>query len=196
VSRAEIRPPLGPRLLGGALILSALGGALWFGQAVLRAALAPTELGRPAPGFAEEALSGAPVRLADLRGKVVLLDFWSVRCVGCIGATPKHNALARAYGPEGLVVLGVNQDPEEVERVKTYAEDRPVEFPTVVDDGAIADAFGITVLPAVVLIDAEGMIRARHVGAVTQQQLVRDVERLLAEAERSSDGAAMAASAR
>lgn len=174
--------PLAPRLVGASLLGVLLLAASWVTVRAVERATAPSAPpGSIAPAFVGRTLDGAEVRLADLRGQVVLLDFGATHCVGCVGSTPKLNRLYRRYDREPFVLLWVNQEPDDLETVRRYVRNRPVEYPVLIDEGGtIARAFGARAFPTVVLIDAEGRVRAHHWGAVTEDRLEREVGTVLA----------------
>ncbi len=107
---------------------------------------------------------GQPLTLAELRGRVVLLDFWAYSCINCQRELPHVEAWARDYGSAGLTVIGVHT-PEyafehEVDNVRAGAERIGITFPVAIDnDYATWDAFSNDVWPATYLIDADGRVR-------------------------------------
>lgn len=169
---------------GWVLTIALLGSATWFAAGVIGAALRPRiEPGEPAPGFDLPTLGGERLSLDDLRGRVVLIDFFSLHCVGCVGATPRHNRLSARFDAAGLAVVGVNLDPrEERAEVARYVAERPVEYPVALDpDGAVADAYGVGSLPAEILVDAQGRVRSRHQGLTSERAMTEEIEALLEE---------------
>jgi peroxiredoxin len=100
---------------------------------------------------------GRPVALHDLRGKVVVLDFWATWCAPCRKAIPEVIALDREWSSKGVVVLGV--DDETADIVRAYAEKNGVRYPTLIDRGRrIHDLFGVEGIPAVVVIGRDGTL--------------------------------------
>ena len=127
------------------------------------------EVGAPAPPFTLPALDGegeteTTVTLADLSGRVVLLDFWASWCAPCREALPFYSGLHRELSDRGLVVLAVNVD-EHVDDARRFLKGRSLLQPMVRDAGwRVGRRYGVSVLPASVLIDRRGLVRARHVG--------------------------------
>lgn len=121
-------------------------------------------VGAPAPAFARVTpLTGAPSALSDLRGRVVLLDFWASFCGPCKLIAPRLSALRDKLGPQGLAVIGVTTD--EPERAAVAAERFKMRYPVVVDGVAdTSKAYGITSLPTLVLVDKSGVVRDVFVG--------------------------------
>jgi peroxiredoxin len=121
-------------------------------------------LGHPAPDFTLQTASGDTVRLADLRGKVVLLDFWASWCGPCMMAMPEVEKIHQEFAGKPVAVFGVNQQ-DDVATVNESVKDRELTFTQLLDtDGAVGSAFGANAIPHTVLIDAEGRIQKIHQG--------------------------------
>jgi len=133
-----------------------------------------------APEFSLMSLDGTPLRLSDLRGKVVLLNFWATWCPPCISEMPDLNALYRQYGNEkNFVVAGVNlrEPPAEV---ASFARQRGITFPLLLDrDGDVTGRdYRIRTLPASVIIDREGRIRDSWSGPLLREAVVARLEKV------------------
>ena len=147
--------------------------AVLIGIACLATPVHAVEVGVPAPPFTLPELDGegdrpgeaaTTVVLADLSGRVVLLDFWASWCAPCREALPFYSGLHRELSDRGLAVLAVNVD-EHVEDARGFLEGRTLAQPMVRDAGwQVARRYGVSVLPASVLIDRRGVVRGRHVG--------------------------------
>jgi cytochrome c biogenesis protein CcmG/thiol:disulfide interchange protein DsbE len=157
-----------------------------------RAVPAPL-VGKTAPEFRLPALPGASthrpgasahrgdgdVALADLRGRVLVLNFWASWCGPCRAEAPELEAVWERYRSAGVVILGVNIQDREAAARAFLAETRTT-FANVVDaSGATSIAYGIYGVPETFVIDGEGRIRFRHVGAIRAETLVRQIEPLL-----------------
>lgn len=119
--------------------------------------------------------TGQPVKLSDLRGQPVFLNFWATTCGPCKMEMPAMEEVHREAG-ERLRIIAVGQAPyESKEQLATYAKDRGVTFPVVYDAGKAGNDYGIIGLPTSLFIDGNGIIQAVHVGALTS-----DVMRSLA----------------
>jgi peroxiredoxin len=138
-------------------------------------------LGKPAPSFELKTIAGETVKLQDLRGKVVLLDFWASWCGPCMMAMPEIEKIHQEFAGQSVMVIGVNQR-DDAEAAQEAVESKAITFIQILDtDGSVGDAFGVTGIPQTVLIDAEGRIQRIHQGysGVMAQELTADIEKLL-----------------
>ncbi|CAB3770990.1 cytochrome C biogenesis protein [Burkholderia puraquae] len=168
------------------------GGGAMAGSAMMRAADAtlaalPVEGTLPSLDGAVQWLNSPPLTAAGLRGKVVLVDFWTYSCINCLRTLPYTTAWARKYAPYGLVVIGVHAPEFAFERdignVKKAVHDLGIDFPVAIDNGySIWRAFGNEYWPAHYFIDAQGRIRHHHFGEGEYAQSERAIQSLLAEA--------------
>ncbi len=129
-------------------------------------------------------LNSAPLTRADLRGHVVLVDFWTLTCINWLRTAPYIRAWARAYRDDGLIVVGVHT-PEfafehEADRVRRAVGERSIEHPVALDaDYAIWTGFANHYWPAQYYVDGEGAIRDHHFGEGRYEQSERVLQRLL-----------------
>jgi len=125
-------------------------------------------VGRPAPGFTLTAFDGTPLGLEAQRGRVVVLNFWASWCYpACYEEAPVLERSWRAYRDRGVLVVGVDiQDTVEAARKFT---------------GKVSVDYGTYGVPETFFLDRRGRIRAKHVGALTDEVVRTHVERLLAE---------------
>ena len=111
------------------------------------------------PGLALGDLAGRPQRLADLRGRVVLVNFWATWCEPCREEMPSMQRLRAALAGRPFVVLAVNLAESEA-RVRRFLEQTPVPFPVLLDrDGGVAKAWRARILPASFVVGPDGAIR-------------------------------------
>jgi thiol-disulfide isomerase/thioredoxin len=117
------------------------------------------------PGFTVTDLDGKTVSLADLKGKVVLVNFWATWCPPCRAEIPDLIKLQEKYR-DRLVVVGVSEDEDaSPQEVKAFAEQQKMNYPVVMSTPELARIFkGVSALPTTFVIDPEGKIRQRHVG--------------------------------
>ena len=132
-------------------------------------------------------LNTPPLTREALRGKVVVVDFWTYSCINCLRALPYIRAWAAKYKDHGLVVLGVHAPEFAFERdpanVKKAVENMGITYPVALDSNlAIWQAFNNQYWPAHYFIDAEGRIRAHHFGEGEYDKSERIIQTLLAEA--------------
>ncbi|MFJ6321851.1 MULTISPECIES: cytochrome c biogenesis protein DipZ [unclassified Rhizobium] len=143
----------------------------------------------PAPSLDGAAtwLNSDPLTAAQLRGKVVLVDFWTYSCINCIRTIPYVRAWAEKYKDQGLVVIGVHA-PEfafekNVDNVKKAIADFKIDYPVAIDnDYRIWRAFENNYWPAHYLIDAKGQVRYQHFGEGNYRQTEQAIQDLLREA--------------
>ena len=127
-------------------------------------------LGQPAGDFALTDLSRRSFRLAGLRGKVVMLNFWATWCGPCRQEMPRLEALHRELSARGLVLLGVNGESEQSAR--NFVRENGYTFPTLVDSGNhVAGQFRVTAIPTAVVIDREGRVASYLVGLHSEKTL-------------------------
>ena len=133
-----------------------------------------TMAGTPAPNIALRDLDGREVRLSDLRGKVVLLDFWATWCGYCRQALPTIELLHRSLQTKGLVVYGVDDEAPEIARA--YLQKYGYTMPSLVDSAsAAARAFFVNSWPTTVLIDRDGKVTYYESGS--EAEALRDAIR-------------------
>lgn len=140
-------------------------------------------IGRPAPEFTLPLFGGGTLRATDLRGKVVVVNFWASWCVpACTDEAPHLQRIWERYGSRGVVVVGVNiQDREAPARafIQRFAQT----FPNGMDhSGAISIDYGVYGVPETFVIDRQGRIVDKHAGAVTEEMLASKIAPLLGDA--------------
>ena len=147
-----------------------------------------------APDFALSNVAGGTLKLSDLRGKVVLLDFWATWCGPCRMGIPHLNELYKANKGKGLEVVGISVDrgaggQSGLEIVRQFTQRMPIDYSLVMADGATVRAYGgIQSIPTAFLVDRAGRVRKRYVGLQPKQVFEDDVKQLLAEKAPESDG--------
>ncbi|MBN8966106.1 MAG: redoxin domain-containing protein [Rhizobiales bacterium] len=145
------------------------------------------EGGFPSLAGAVQWLNSPPLTPEALKGKVVLIDFWTYSCINCLRAIPYVRAWAEKYKDQGLVVIGVHTPEFAFERkisnVQTAVANLKIGYPVAIDnDYAIWRAFDNEYWPAHYFIDAQGRMRHRHFGEGEYAQSERVIQQLLAEA--------------
>jgi thiol-disulfide isomerase/thioredoxin len=146
----------------------------------------PFEAEMPSLSGATAWLNSPPLSAADLRGKVLLIDFWTYTCINWLRTLPYVRAWAEKYQEHGVVVIGVHS-PEfpfehDLENVRRVARDMRVAYPIAIDnDYAIWHAFTNHYWPALYVADAQGHLRYHHFGEGAYEQSEKVLQHLLAE---------------
>jgi len=126
-------------------------------------------VGDTAPDFALESLRGETIRLSDMRGQVVMINFWAVWCGYCRIELPAMQAVYQVYQDQGFTVLAVDvQESRDV--VQAFVEDAGLTFPILLDQRAqVTSMYRIRGLPTSFFVDGDGIITAVHLGPVNEQ---------------------------
>ena len=129
-------------------------------------------------------VNSEPLGPAELRGRVVLVNFWTLTCINWLRQEPYVRAWAQAYRDDGLIVIGAHTPEfsfeQEIDRVRQATEDRGIDYPVALDsDYAIWNAFDNRYWPALYFVDREGVIRDQHFGEGRYEQSERVIQRLL-----------------
>ena len=151
------------------------GVAAWLAMSFF-ASVAPAESYPTAPAWTLKDLDGHTVRLADFRGKVVILNFWATWCPYCRQEIPGFAALQEKYGPKGLVIVGVAMD-EQPKLVAPFARKTGINYPVVYGTPLVALAYGgVPTLPTTFLIRQDGKIvflSERSVNAREMEEVIK-----------------------
>jgi thiol-disulfide isomerase/thioredoxin len=138
----------------------------------------------PSLGGATGWLGSEPLGPDDLRGRVVLVDFWTLTCINWLRTAPYIRVWSRAYRDDGLVVIGVHT-PEfsfehDIGLVRRATEEREINYPVAADnDYAVWSAFANHYWPALYFVDRDGVIRDQHFGEGRYEESERLIQRLL-----------------
>src|SRR5262245_15318985 len=134
---------------------------------------------RVAPAFSVRGLDGRAIRLADFRGKPVVLDFWATWCGPCRAGMPHLDEMQKRYAREGLVVRGLSVDALERERAKKFADGLGVQFRMAMADEKLLDDYGpIRQIPTTFFINRRGEVVRRTVGYIDAETLESYVKEL------------------
>lgn len=177
-------------------LLAFLGYRIW---PQVSAAFGVGSSSATAPSFELTTLSGIPVSNEQLRGKVVLVNFWATWCPPCRLEMPGFQSVYDRRKGQGFVVLGISTDASGSDHVRRYLEEHNITYPVAMASGGVAQRFGgVNVLPSSFLIDRNGRIRHEVRGIFVSTALEPAVNRLLAEPVESSreDAAAVTAETR
>ncbi len=128
------------------------------------------QIGGLSPEFDLSALDGSTFHLAETRGRPVVLNFWATWCPPCRAEMPTIQAHSELWGDDLLVVgIEVGETPPEVQ---AFVDDFGLTFPVLLDrDGRVARRYFVQGLPTTVVLDADGVVQARHVGAMRPEDL-------------------------
>jgi thiol-disulfide isomerase/thioredoxin len=138
----------------------------------------------PSLGGATEWLNSEPLGPAELRGRVVVVNFWTLTCINWLRQEPYVRAWSQAYRDDGLVVIGAHT-PEfsfehEIDRVRRATKERAIDYPVAVDnDYEVWGAFDNHYWPALYFVDADSIIRDHHFGEGRYEKSERVIQRLL-----------------
>ncbi len=140
---------------------------------------------RPAPALSLPALDGGTVRLEQLRGRVVLVNFWAVWCPPCRKEMPSMSRLAAKLGDRPFTLLGVNVG-ESPEEIRAFLKQVPVDFPILLDsDGHTLKPWQVFAFPTSYIVDKRGRLRLGLFGSIEwdEAETVAKIEALLNEAD-------------
>lgn len=174
------------------MFVSLAAGILW-----TVASRVPSAVGEPlssspspregflAPDFALDTLDGSKIKLSDLRGKVVVVNFWATWCLPCREETPALEKAYEQYKDSGMVILGVNiTDQDSVSDVESFVQEFKLTYPILLDrDGTVSNTlYQIKGLPTTFFVNREGIIRTAVVGGPMSETFIRSkIEALLQE---------------
>ena len=118
----------------------------------------------PAPNFTLKSLGGKNLKLSEMTGNVVLINFWASWCAPCREEMPLLNALHKKYQPLGFTVLGVNVE-EELDGARRFLKNVPVDFPILLDNtNKVSKQYKVVAMPTTVVVDRDGNMRYLHEG--------------------------------
>lgn len=165
-------------IIGGLLLLSALIGWTvlpWLWPAGKKLS------GGPAPDFSLPIIANgepqARMRLSELGGSVVVLDFWATYCEPCAVQSAILERVARKH-PEGVVVLGISVD-EDPKLAREYARQKSLSYPILSDpDGAVQGSYGVQALPSLVVVSPDGKVADFVQGVVGEEALTSTIASL------------------
>lgn len=137
--------------------------------------------GRPAPTFTAETIDGESFRLRDHRGEVVVLNVWATWCPPCRVEMPGFVDLQAEFRDDGVQFVGLSVDRGGREPVRSFVEEKGVNFPQIIDPVLAARHFPGNTVPRTYLIDRQGRIRYEHSGIILKWALDDALERLVSE---------------
>lgn len=141
--------------------------------------LSPTDK-KPAPDFTLKSLEGKTFSLKDYRGKVVVLDFMATWCGPCQIQIPHLQAIQQKYGGQ-IVLFSIDIDPNESEsKLRAFVGKYPdATWIWALDKANLGDAYKVSSIPTLVIVDKDGVVRFRHVGVTDASTLAQNIDELL-----------------
>jgi peroxiredoxin len=132
-----------------------------------------------APDFTLPQVDGPSLTLSSYRGRVVLLDFWATWCVPCREEIPRFVELQDKYRAQGLQIIGVSMD-DSADPVRTFAQQFHMNYPIVMGNAKIGEQYGgVLGLPIAFLLDRDGRIVKKHIGATAAEVFNKEIATLL-----------------
>jgi peroxiredoxin len=142
--------------------------------------------GHDAPDFVLTDLQGKSVKLSDLRGKAVVLNFWATWCPPCKAEIPWFVEMQKRYGSQGLQVVGVSMDDGDQKDVEKFVAENSVNYPILLGKEKVAEEYGgIDYLPTTFYIDRSGVVMDRIFGQPERDEIEKNVKRAIASKPRS-----------
>ena len=135
--------------------------------------------GEKAPDFTLKDIYGRQFSLSDFRGKVVILDFFYIDCPACREEIPHLKAVKDKFGAQ-VIIISISVNPGDTdEELREFAEDYGITWRVARDTADLADAYGISFVPTLIIIDKDGYIRHKHTGLTSHEVLESEVMELL-----------------
>jgi cytochrome c-type biogenesis protein CcmF len=180
VPQARRRAPVAAvSLVAGVAVFVAAVVAMWGGTLEAIQITGRPLLDQPAPDFTLDLLDGSTLTLSDLRGQVVVVNFWATWCPPCKTEMPDLQAVWEEYQAEGVVLVGVAFD-DEAAAVRESADRYGVTYALGLEaEGSISTAYGVTGVPETFVVDADGEVAHVYIGPVTADELREALDGLL-----------------
>ena len=133
-------------------------------------------------------INSGPLKLSELRGRVVLIEFWTFGCINCRNTLPAINGWHNRYREKGLTVIGVHSpefaEERQVETLRGQVASLGIQYPVVTDNEFQTwNAYDVAAWPTTFLLDKQGRVRWKHVGEGDYEETEQLIQRLLAEKE-------------
>ena len=141
-------------------------------------------IGNLAPDFELPALDGNNLKLSDLRGKAVLLNFWATYCGPCKIEMPWFVELQKEYGPQGFQIVGVAMDDASTEDIAKFAKEMGVNYPILLGKESVGQSYGgVSVLPTTFFLDRDGKLIAREFGLQSRSVFVDHIKKAMSQGQ-------------
>lgn len=151
-------------------------------EAARTGALVPGQVaGKVAPDFTVKTLDGKTLKLSELRGHAVVLNFWATWCPPCKMELPWFVDLQKKYGPQGLQIVGISEDEGGKDKVAAFVKEMGVNYPIAMDDVNVSEKYGdVEDLPTTFYIDRNGKIVEFAMGLVDRSEIEDKMKAALA----------------
>lgn len=147
---------------------------------ILAAVFPLTPQSKKAPDFSLKTADGKTLTLSELKGKVVLVNFWATWCGPCRAEIPGFEEVYKKYRSGGFEIVGVSLDRGGWKDVNPFLKKFPVSYPIVIGDGKLVEAYGnFDAIPTTFLVDKSGAIVKRHIGYLSKEDLEKEIKPLL-----------------
>ncbi|HYA88424.1 MAG TPA: TlpA disulfide reductase family protein [Nitrospirota bacterium] len=140
----------------------------------------PKSRGTMATDFTLQDLNGGKnVALSDMKGRVVLLEFWATWCPPCRASIPGIERLYEKYKDKGVVVLTVSMDDSGWDAVQSFVKENGIKYTVLKGNDDVAEKYQVRSIPMLVVIDKEGKVVKRYLGFGSDQDVERDIKAIL-----------------
>jgi thiol-disulfide isomerase/thioredoxin len=142
----------------------------------------------PAPTFTLPDLDGKQMKSAELKGQVVVLDFWATWCGPCLAELPTFNRIHEKYAGRGVKVVGIAVQSGWAEDVKPYLEKYKIKYPILIGDDDIVEKYGVVGFPTTYILNKEFKVHRKFTGELLDRnRLEREIESLLTESNNTKE---------
>jgi thiol-disulfide isomerase/thioredoxin len=136
---------------------------------------------QPAPDFKLPDLDGRQISSVDLKGSVIVLDFWATWCGPCLAEIPTLNALHAKYAARGVKMIGIAAQSGWAEDIKPYRDKYKVAYPTLIGDDEVVEKYGVLGFPTTYILNKDFKVHRKFTGKLPERkELEREIESLLA----------------
>jgi thiol-disulfide isomerase/thioredoxin len=140
-------------------------------------------MGNLAPDFELQTLDGKNLKLSELRGKAVLLNFWATYCGPCKIEMPWFVELQKEYGPQGFQIVGVANDDASTEDIAKFAKEMGINYPILIGKDSVSDSYNVSVLPTTFFLDRDGKLIAREFGLQSRSVFVDHIKKAMSQGQ-------------
>ncbi len=140
-------------------------------------------IGNLAPDFDLRTLDGKSMKLSDLRGKAVLLNFWATWCGPCRFEMPWFVELQKEYGPQGFQIVGVANDDASTEDIAKFAKEMDINYPILIGKDSVSDSYDVSGLPTTYFLDRNGKLIAREFGLQSRSVFVDHIKKAMSQGQ-------------